>query len=305
MVEGKRSRKLQRRSERRQSERSHRFLVLLLGVLATAVTIKLVVRNRFRILAVTCSGALAAALAFALRGPQQQLAINARAKLDQSKGQCRHEPKSWESQTWVSHFDARCRCPRLIGGGKEQFFVIHVCGGLERLAVEELRARGCTHIAKLQGKVCFASTEPVSSMIGEDGIKCAESVGLLIWAEVTPDMSVVGNAEAWLDRFSKLLRESCKAGIPAMDSMFRKAVTHPRDQPIRFRCSVKRSGNQSKGVTSVQMEVRLASLFDEWVVSLRDWDVEVFMHWTDVSSPRPLLQRAHNYTVHNTLSTAG
>jgi hypothetical protein len=177
------------------------------------------------------------------------------------------------------------------GAGANRF-VVHVTGGLETLAGEELAAiEGNTDILLLQGKVLFTSTAPLESL---RCLRAAERLALLCWSVPTPPMpgeasggtplrpgrggsdepdaafarkaefaddfdqfysALPPPARAWLREFEALLRTHALPALQAQEGAWRVATGHETCRAIAFRADVNRGGKRSAtcGVTSLHL----------------------------------------------------
>ena len=100
------------------------------------------------------------------------------------------EDERWTDTTLCGHFRAGDVFSPYSAAhsshGSDRRFVIHVIGGLETLAAEELEAiEGISEVLLLQGKVLFASSAPLETL---RCLRSAERLSLLCWAAPTPPM---------------------------------------------------------------------------------------------------------------------
>ena len=190
----------------------------------------------------------------------------------------------WQLARGGVAFDAVNWPPAESASSSCQQYVVHVVGGLEALASEELRSiEGCRQVQPLQGKVIFESDAPLEVL---RGLRSAELLSLCCWAVLPPQMPT-NSPEAWLDRFDAIIIER---GLPrlrgALDA-WRTAVGHA-EASVRFRATVKRGGEKSAaaGITSTMIAARLGAVCVEhlgWIVALVDFDCEVVLQWSDDS----------------------
>ena len=184
-------------------------------------------------------------------------------------------------------------------------------GGLETLAAEEVQeVPGCCEAICLQGKVLFASTAPLETLLR---LRSAEKLALLCWATPAPAMPGEGGtgarldaagrepeaefaprsefaaefaafyrqleenqqaaAAAWLREFERAMRCHALPALKASLPAWCAATRHEDSKVISFRATVNRGGKSSGscGVTSLLMERVLGGLVCE---SLR-WRVDL------------------------------
>jgi hypothetical protein len=116
----------------------------------------------------------------------------------------------------------------------------------------------------------------------QDGEMCWRDIFAAFYASLPSDA-----ARRWLRRLDAELRERILPALRAAEAHWRRAVGHAPGAPVRFRASVKRSGEGSRrcGVTSQLMEKLLGGLAREalgWEVDLRrdGWDACILLSWS-------------------------
>lgn len=184
-----------------------------------------------------------------------------------------------------------------INGDDGVHYCIRAVGGLEVIAAEEVTRAGYHEVHALIGRVLFTTNEPTASV---RDLRSALMLSLLCWASPAPTMpgedEALGGvaptpelkqarAVAWLARFEALVLEHMLPNLRALEAHWRVAVGHREDR-IRFRVSVKRSGERSAlcGASSQQMAALLGALVLEqlgWTVDLRDFDCEIVCAWNE------------------------
>jgi hypothetical protein len=230
------------------------------------------------------------------------------------------EDERWTDTTLCGHFragDVFTPFSAATAGGGDRF-VIHVIGGLETLAAEELEGiEGISEVLLLQGKVLFASSAPLETL---RCLRSAERLSLLCWAAPTPPMpgeesshpslppeepeaafapkpesaeefakfySELGDRTAsWLRGLEAALRAFALPALQAQERTWRAVTQHGHSRKIAFRADVNRGGKRTSncGVTSLLMEQMLGGLCCHhlgWRVDLRHWDVDVSLHWNE------------------------
>eukprot|EP00961_Rhodomonas_salina_P289213 3908097-Rhodomonas_salina.1 len=212
------------------------------------------------------------------------------------------EDGRWTDTTLCGHFragDVFTPFSAAAGGGGERF-VIHVIGGLETLANEELEGiEGISEVLLLQGKVLFASSAPLETL---RCLRSAERLSLLCWAAPTPPIQGEQSADAkvdvppflppdepeaafapkpesaeefakfyselserttsWFRGFEAVLRTHALPALQAQERAWRAATQHEDCRRIAFRANVNRGGKRTSscGVTSLLMEQMLGGL---------------------------------------------
>lgn len=204
----------------------------------------------------------------------------------------------WIDTTLCGHFRAGdvftpFSAATAVGGGDR--FVIHVIGGLETLAAEELAGiEGISDVVLLQGKVLFSSSAPLERL---RCLRSAERLSLLCWAAPTPAMPGEENAAAhalppeepeaafapkaecaeefarfyselgdrtalWLRGLEAALRAFALPALQAQERTWRAVTQHGHSRKIAFRADVNRGGKRTSscGVTSLLMEQMLGGL---------------------------------------------
>ena len=184
---------------------------------------------------------------------------------------------------------------------------MHVSAGLELVAISELSASPLySGVVPLLGKVLFTSAEPLNPLCCS--LRVAEEIALLGWTSpsatalsgmTTGDGGMaswsLSNGEAataaWLRHFEALISTTIVPALGSLERPWRAAIgldgadAGGADAPIRFRVSVKRSGDKAQtcGVTSEAMERLVGAACVArlgWRVDLTRFDLNVVLQWS-------------------------
>jgi hypothetical protein len=133
-------------------------------------------------------------------------------------------------------------------------FVVHVTGGLETFAVEELLDLGATEVVPLLGRVLFCAPACMPAHVLAQRLRTAESLSLLCWAAPTPSMP--GNTTEWLTSFYNLCCVHVLPNASALARAFvaaRATARHAAGDPIAL--SEGRAGAGSEAVSDLLSSV--------------------------------------------------